>query len=120
MRPRLLERDLLLQQTKPSPPKPTLPSTECKNGQSQSVQNNADLTTRIHTDMAVGADAGALTVAGVIAANVFGAPEVEGGEAVIGILEGFKAVAATAVVGAGVGASGGIIFAVATTPSACP
>jgi hypothetical protein len=90
------------------------------NGQSSSVQNNYDLTNRIHTDMTVGADAGALLTAGVIAANVFGAPEVEGGEAALGMLEGAKVIAVTGGVGAGVGASGGIIFAVATTPSTCP
>ena len=96
------------------------PPTECTNGGTPSVQNNPDLTSRIHTDMTVGADTGALIVAGVIAANIFGAPEVEGGEAALGILEGAKVIGVTGGVGAGVGASGGIIFAVATTPSTCP
>lgn len=68
----------------------------------------------------MGADAGALIVAGVIATNIFGAPEVEGGEAALGILEGAKVIGVTGGVGAGVGASGGIVFAVATTPSTCP
>jgi hypothetical protein len=92
----------------------------CPTGQSLSIQNNPYLTSNIHANIALGADAGSLAAGGgFIVLNIVGAPEVEGGEGVLGILELAKGAAGMGFLGAGVGSSFGIIGTLLTTPATC-